>query len=109
VKNPGIAPRYEILGCTGANGESLGLALLPPGNPADVFFDMEGYPLVPGGLEYLFGVYGLNGQSGSLEFRDWWAHDRAEEKIAFEGFLKWVFDRWKANPSMHIFTMPPMK
>ncbi len=102
-KNPDAGPRYDILPFTGANGEPLGLALLPPGNVADVYFDMEGYPLVPGGREYLFGVYGLNGQTGSLEFKDWWAHDRAEEKLAFEGFLDWVFDRWKSNPGMHIF------
>ena len=102
-KNPDAGPRYDILPFTGANGESLGLALLPPGDPADVYFDMEGYPLVAGGLEYLFGVYGLNGQTGSLEFKDWWAHDRAEEKLAFEGFLDWVFNRWKSNPGMHIF------
>ena len=66
-------------------------------------FDMEGYPLVAGGLEYLFGVYGLNGQTGSLEFKDWWAHNRDEEKLAFEDFLDWVFHRWKSNPGMHIF------
>ena len=56
-----------------------------------------------GGLEYLFGVYGLKGQTGSLEFKDWWAHDRDEEKLAFEGFLDWVFERWKSNPGMHIY------
>ena len=33
-----------------------GLALLPPPSPLDVYFDMEGYPLVDGGLEYLFGA-----------------------------------------------------
>ena len=64
---------------------------------------MEGYPLVAGGLEYLFGVYGLKEQTGSLEFKDWWAHDRDEEKLAFEGFLDWVFERWKSNPGMHIY------
>jgi predicted RecB family nuclease len=102
-KNPNAGPSYEFLRCTGANGESLGLALLPPGDPADVYFDMEGYPLVPGGLEYLFGVYGLNRQTGTLEFNNWWAHSRAGEKFAFEGFLDWVFHRWKSNLGLHIF------
>ena len=64
---------------------------------------MEGYPLVSGGLEYLFGVCSRNRQPGSLEFKDWWAHDRDEEKLAFEGFVDWVFDRWKNNPGMHIY------
>jgi predicted RecB family nuclease len=65
-KNPDARPSYDILPFTGANGEALGLSLLAPGDPADVYFDMEGYPLVAGGLEYLFGVYGLNGQTGCL-------------------------------------------
>ena len=37
-------------------GESIGLATLPPEDESDVFFDMEGYHLIAGGLEYLFGV-----------------------------------------------------
>ena len=38
-----------------------------------------------------------------FEFRDWWAHDRDEEKVAFEGFIDWVYARWKKNPAMHIY------
>lgn len=62
---------------------------------ADVYFDMESYPLVLGGLEYLFGACLQNRPSGPLEFKDGWAHDRDEEKLALEGFVDWVFDRWK--------------
>ena len=102
IENPEAPPQYEVLPHTGANGEPVGLAALPPNHPADVFFDMEGYPLVSGGLEYLFGVCLQNG-SGSLEFKDWWAHDRDEEKVAFEGFVDWVFKRWKENPGSHIY------
>ena len=102
--NPDAKPRYELLGSKGPNGEPVGLAKLPPADLADVFFDMEGYPasLIPGGLEYLFGVCTKN-EDGRLQFQDWWAHDRAEEKIAFEQFIDWVFDRWKENPGMHIY------
>ncbi len=78
-----------------------GLALLPPGSPNDVFFDMEGFPLVDDGLEYLFGVTYRDGDA--LQFRDWWAHDPAGEKVAFEGFIDWVHARWKADPSLHIY------
>ncbi|HAP39398.1 MAG TPA: helicase [Nitrospira sp.] len=81
----------------------MGLATLPPDHPADVFFDMEGYPLAPGGLEYLFGVCTRTAQPDTWEFRDWWAHDRAEEKQAFEGFVDWVSARWRQNPGMHLF------
>lgn len=95
--------RYEVLANLGPNGESIGLAALPPGHPADVFFDMEGYPLLPGGLEYLFGACSINGETGALKFNDWWAHDRNEEKLALEGFIDWVFKRWESNPGMHIY------
>jgi predicted RecB family nuclease len=101
---PDAKLRYEVLPHKGLNDEPRGLAVLPTANPADVFFDMEGYPasLIPGGLEYLFGVCTKN-EDGRLQFQDWWAHDRAEEKIAFEQFIDWVFDRWKENPGMHIY------
>ncbi len=97
------AARYELLSQSGTNGEPVGLATLPPSDPADVFFDMEGYPLAPGGLEYLFGAISINSKDGDLEFHDWWAHDRNEEKIAFEKFVDWVHKRWKENPKMHIY------
>ena len=101
--NPEAPPRYELLSQAGANGEPVGLAALPPDHPADVFFDMEGYPLVAGGLEYLFGACTRKEQPGSWEFIDWWAHDREEEKRAFEGFVDWVFTRWQGNSGMHIY------
>jgi predicted RecB family nuclease len=77
-----------------------GFALLPPASAADVFFDMEGYPHVDEGLEYLFGAV-LRGAAGP-EFKDWWAHDRREEQVAFESFVDWVYARWLATPSTHI-------
>ena len=103
IKNPDASSKYEVLPHTGPNGEPIGLAALPPDHPADVFFDMEGYPLVAGGLEYLFGACSWKGRGGVLDFKDWWAHDRDEEKIALEGFVDWVFDRWMSNPGMHIY------
>ena len=103
IEDPDATPRYEVLPHIGVNGEAVGLAALPPDHPADVFFDMEGYPLVSGGLEYLFGVGSRNVQPGIFNFADWWAHDRDEEKLAFEGFVDWVFNRWKHNPGMHIY------
>ncbi len=101
--DPNAKPRYDVLPQEGSNGEPTGLAVLPPADAADAFFDMEGYPLIPGGLEYLFGTWTRNEQTGQGDFRDWWAHDRAEEKIAFEAFTDWVFARWKSNPGLHIY------
>ena len=107
VGNPEAPPRYEILPSTGANSEVMGLAALPPDHPADVFFDMEGYPLVAGGLEYLFGVCTRNDQTDSFTFKDWWGHTREEELLACEGFVDWVFSRWQNNPGMHIYHYAP--
>jgi predicted RecB family nuclease len=107
IGDPDAPPRYEVLPSIGANGEPVGLAALPPDHPADVFFDMEGYPLVAGGLEYLFGVCTRTGQPDSFEFMDWWAHNREEEQLAFEGFVDWVFNRWLRNPGMHIYHYAP--
>ena len=98
---PAAPPAVEILPPVGASGQPVGLAALPPAHDADVFFDMEGYPLVQGGLEYLFGVWILD--PDSPQFLDWWGHDRGEEKQAFEGFIDWVYARWKAHPGLHIY------
>ena len=100
-------PRYEIVSLDTNNGAAVGLAALPPAHAADLFFDMEGYPLVPGGLEYLFGAVFRNSSGGPLEFEDWWAHDRDQEKHAFEQFADWAYDRWRKNPGMHIYHYAP--
>ena len=96
-------PQYEVLPHLGPNGEPIGLAALPPDDPADIFFDMEGYPLAPGGLEYLFGVCQWNRHTHAYKFRDWWAHDRDQEKRAFEGFVDWVMAVWTRHPGLHIY------
>ena len=103
LKEPDCPPVFEVLAHTGVNGVALGLAAIPAENPADVYFDMEGYPLTAGGLEYLFGACFPKDQPDSLDFKDWWAHDREGEKRAFEGFVDWVYGRWIANPGMHIY------
>lgn len=80
----------------------LGLGALPEPSPGDLFFDMEGDPYVTdGGLEYLFGVVEV--KDGSPKFLRWWAHDRAEEKTAFEGFVDFVIARWRQDPNLHVY------
>jgi uncharacterized protein len=78
-----------------------GLALLPLPSPFDVYFDMEGYPLVDGGLEYLFGA--VANDEGTLHYHGWWAHDVDEERHAFANFIDWVYARWRVDPRMHIY------
>ncbi|ODN41412.1 TM0106 family RecB-like putative nuclease [Piscirickettsia litoralis] len=83
-------------------GELQGLALLPPASPLDIFFDIEGYPLAEGGLEYLWGSTYFD-EHGARQFKDFWAHNEAEEKAAFQSFIQWVYRRWKKDPRMHIY------
>lgn len=79
-----------------------GLCALPPPSPGDVFFDMEGDPFVTDdGLEYLFGVVELI--DGAPRFHSFWAHDRAEEKAAFERFIDFVMGRLASDPNMHVY------
>jgi len=94
--------RPQYLGLSPDAGQPrTGLALLPPPSRNDVYFDMEGYPLIEDGLEYLFGATYL--ANGELRFRDWWAHDRSQERQAFEGFVRWAHERWREDPAMHIY------
>ncbi|MCA9800469.1 MAG: TM0106 family RecB-like putative nuclease [Cyanobacteria bacterium HKST-UBA02] len=90
-------PAYEVL--SPENGK--GLAALPAPSGLDVYFDMEGYPLVEGGLEYLFGATTVNGRGP--DFHDWWAHDQKQERAAFEQFIDWVYARFEKDPSMHVY------
>jgi len=78
-----------------------GLDRLPPPDEGDLFFDMEGDPLHESGLEYLFGVYVR--ETGAWVFRDFWAHDRQQEKVAFAEFVDFVTDRLRDHPEAHIY------
>lgn len=82
-------------------GPDLGLARLPEPSEGDLFFDMEGDPLIEDGLEYLFGVAWK--ERGAVEFRAFWGHDRAAEKKAFEQFIDFVLERRQRFPDLHIY------
>ncbi|MBW2280147.1 MAG: TM0106 family RecB-like putative nuclease [Deltaproteobacteria bacterium] len=99
-----VPPRYRVLK-PGEDDPHKGLAILPPGSPLDVWFDIEGYPFAEGGLEYLFGASFLDPKmgDGALDYADWWAHDAHEERLALEGFVDWAHARWRRDPSMHIY------
>ncbi|TMK98896.1 MAG: TM0106 family RecB-like putative nuclease [Actinobacteria bacterium] len=82
--------------------EGRGFERLPQPRPGDLYFDMEGDPFYDGeGLEYLFGVSRL--QDGEVAFRAFWAHDRAEEKRAFEEFIDFVMAARAADPELHVY------
>lgn len=79
-----------------------GLALLPPHSPLDIFFDVEGYPLEEEGLEYLWGMVFFD-ENGKHQFKDFWAHNKIDEKQAFKEFIEWAYSRWQQDPTMHIY------
>jgi uncharacterized protein len=93
-------PIYKIL--THSNIDQNGLTMLPPPSKKDVFFDIEGYPLMEGGLEYLWGNTYFD-ENGKRQFKDFWAHDHEQEKIAFTDFILWVYARWQQDHTMHIY------
>jgi predicted RecB family nuclease len=93
-------PKFELIELTDEPTRR-GLRLLPPSSQNDLFFDLEGYPYIEGGLEYLFGASFL--ENGKLEFKSFWAHDRQQEKKAFEDFVDWAYQRWQEDPTMHIY------
>lgn len=84
------------------SNQKQGLALLPPHSPLDIFFDIEGYPLEEGGLEYLWGSVFFD-ENGKRQFKDFWAHNKVEEQQAFKEFIEWVYSRWQQDPTMHIY------
>jgi len=93
-------PSFKILPHEGRR--ALGLSLLPPASSNDVFFDIEGFPLIDGGLEYLWGATYFDDE-GIRQFQDFWAHDQAQEKKAFTDFVDWVYGLWRRDMSMHIY------
>ena len=85
-----------------------GFALLPEPNPGDMWLDLEGHPwFEPArGLEYLFGWIELD-QEGQPRYECLWAHDRAEERTAFERLLDTITERRRRFPGMHVYHYAP--
>ncbi len=94
------SPAYLLLPPPHDNPEQ-GLAALPPADPKDIYFDMEGYPAADDWLEYLVGVVTV--EAGKPAFKDWWAHDAKQERRTFEDFVDWVFARWREHPGLHVY------
>ena len=88
--------RYDLLPVD----ERSGFRLLPSPSPGDIFFDMEGDPYFEPscGLEYLFGAV-----TQPQTFNVFQATTRAEEKVAFEGFVDFVHERLRTWPDLHVY------
>lgn len=85
--------------------EGRGFDRLPAVAEGDLFFDMEGDPLEAGGLEYLFGLCFF--ESGKPVFKPFWAHSRAEERLAFEAFMDFVSAHLARWPTAHVYHYAP--
>lgn len=81
--------------------DGMGFARMPKPTKADLFFDMEGDPLVEGGLEYLFGIY--HEADGKCRFEAIWAHDQDAERKATLAVLKLFADHIAAHPGAFIY------
>lgn len=53
-------------------------------------------------LEYLFGSRSRD-ESGAWVYWPLWAHDRAEERRAFEAWMDWISERLRRHPDLHVF------
>jgi RecB family nuclease, putative, TM0106 family len=78
-----------------------GFTRLPMPDPGDLFFDMEGDPLHPNGLEYLFGLYYL--KDGEQVFLPFWAHDHEQERETFVRFMEFLGEHLANHPNAHIY------
>lgn len=82
--------------------EGKGLARLPKPDLNDLFFDMEGDPLhSPDGLEYLFGFYYF--ADCKPVFKPFWAHNKEEEKLAFQHAIDFVSNHLNQHPDAYIY------
>jgi uncharacterized protein len=97
ARRAGAAPAFELRPFEAGKG----LLRLPRPAPGDLFFDMEGDPLIEDGLEYLFGTY--SEESGIGQFRAFWAHDRTQEREATERVLAFLREHMRAHSGAHIY------
>jgi uncharacterized protein len=93
--------RYELIP-PAEDVPGRGLAALPEPSSLDVFFDIESDPwAVDDGLEYLLGWSEI--VAGEPVYHAIWAHDRAQEKAAFEQFVDVLGERLARDPGMHVY------
>lgn len=89
--------RYELL----QPEIERGFQRLPRPSDADVFLDIEADPYAGDGITYLFGVAFL--EEGQQRYRSFWAHDALQEKQSFEQLVDFLRERYRSDPSMHIY------
>lgn len=97
ARRQGGAPAFELR----PHEAGRGFDLLPVADEGDLFYDIEGDPYYPGGLEYLHGIWFR--EQGAWRFRAFWAHDRADEGQAVDDLLCFFMAHLEAHPDAHIY------
>ncbi|MBI1736149.1 MAG: TM0106 family RecB-like putative nuclease, partial [Candidatus Rokubacteria bacterium] len=83
-----------------------GFALLPRASTGDIVFDIEGHPFwePSRGLHFLLGLWTTEGREDApVGYHAFWAHDRAEERRAFEALIDFFTERLARHPDMHVY------
>ncbi|TIQ33121.1 MAG: TM0106 family RecB-like putative nuclease [Mesorhizobium sp.] len=96
-RRAGGPPTFELK----AFDPQRGMALLPRPDRGDLFYDIEGDPFYADGLEYLHGLWFED--DGAGVFKDFWGHDRAEEKEAMRQLMAFFASRLRQYPNAHIY------
>lgn len=80
-----------------------GFGLMPRPSSGDLVFDIEGDPFwePARGLHFLFGLLAAEGSDWC--YQPIWAHDRPEEKRAFEALVDLLHERVARYPDMHVY------
>ncbi|WP_380782942.1 TM0106 family RecB-like putative nuclease [Sphingomonas sp. R86520] len=97
ARRAGSPPSFEL-----RNAEpGKGFGILPAPDDGDIFYDIEGDPYYPGGLEYLHGLWYR--EAGEWVFRAFWAHTREEEGRAVADLLAFFVEHMSRHPSARIY------
>jgi len=97
ARRAGGPPRFELRSIQPGKG----FGLLPAPNEGDIFYDIEGDPYFPGGLEYLHGLWYR--EDGEWTFRAFWAHTREDEGRAVTNLLAFLVEHMRRYPAAHIY------
>jgi predicted RecB family nuclease len=81
-----------------------GFEQLPEPDPGDVFLDYEGHPFwrPERGLFFLFG-YLIADETGEWGYHALWADDEATERDCVEELVRFLTNRHRAAPGMHVY------
>ncbi|TFI59804.1 TM0106 family RecB-like putative nuclease [Sphingomonas parva] len=97
ARRAGAPPSFELRDEEAGKG----FGLLPAPDEGDIFYDIEGDPYFPGGLEYLHGLWYRD--AGEWTFRAFWAHTREDEGRATSELLDFLVDRMRRYPAARIY------